>query len=74
MERYKSYNAHMNAEPHQTMRIWTKTHKLLRLIAAHTDESMVEVMHRLAEQEYRQVRNEDKDEDHQGIQNRTGLE
>jgi hypothetical protein len=59
---YKCYNAYMQTEPHQTMRIWTKTHKLLRLIAAHTDESMVEVMQRLAEQEYQRVQKEQQKE------------
>ena len=71
---YKCYYAYMQAEPHQTMRIWTKTHKLLRLIAAHTDESMVEAMHRLAEQEYQRVRKDLKDESGTRIQGRTGLE
>ena len=64
----------MDTEPHQTMRIWKKTHKLLRLIAAHTDESMVEVMHRLAEAEYQRVQKDLKDESDTRIQDRTGLE
>jgi len=46
----------MDKEPHQTMRIWVKTHHLLRLIAAHTNESMVQVMHRLAQAEYERIR------------------
>ena len=46
----------MDKEPHQTMRIWVKTHRLLRLIAAHTNESMVEVMHRLTQAEYERVK------------------
>ena len=71
---YKCYNAYMQPEPHQTMRIWTKTHKLLRLIAAHTDESMVEVMHRLAEQEYQRVQKDLKGESDTRLQDRTGLE
>ncbi len=45
----------MKPEPHQTMRIGIKTHRLLRLVAAHTDESMVEVMHRLAEAQYQRI-------------------
>lgn len=48
----------MDKEPYQTMRVWVKTHKLLRLIAAHTDESMVEVIQRLAEQEYKRIQDE----------------
>jgi len=39
-------------EPYTTIKLWTKTRKLLRLIAARTDESMVEVMDRLAAAEY----------------------
>ena len=46
----------MGTEPHQTMRVWKKTHKLLRMIAAQTDESMVEVLHRLAQAEYNRLR------------------
>jgi hypothetical protein len=34
-----------------TVRIWKDTRRLLRLIAAQTDEQMVEVMHRLCERE-----------------------
>jgi hypothetical protein len=44
------------------------------LIAAHTDESMVEVMHRLAEAEYQRVQKDLKDESDTRIQDRTGLE
>ena len=64
----------MDTEPRQTMMVWKKTHKLLRLIAAHTDESLVEAMHRLAEQEYQRVQRKEKDENHQRVQDRTGLE
>lgn len=71
---YKCYNAYMDTEPHQTMRIWKKTHKLLRLIAAHTDESMVVVMHRLAEQEYQRVQKELGHESDTRLQDRAGLE
>lgn len=49
----------MDKEPYQTMRVWVKTHRLLRLIAAYTNESMVEVLQRLAEQEYQRVQQEE---------------
>jgi len=45
----------MDKEPHQTMRIWVKTHHLLRLIAAHNNERMIVVMHRLVQAEYERV-------------------
>lgn len=34
-----------------TIKVWTETRKLLRLIAALTDESLVEAMHRLVSEE-----------------------
>ena len=52
----------MDTEPRQTMMVWKKTHKLLRLIAAHADESMVEVMHRLVEAEYHRIQEEQRKE------------
>jgi len=42
------------------MMVWKKTHKLLRLIAAHTSERLVETMHRLAEKEYKRIQQEQK--------------
>ena len=61
----------MDTEPHQTMRVWKKTHKLLRMIAAQTDESMVEVLHRLAQAEYNRLRDGNttrrEDEDRQDL-------
>lgn len=38
-----------------TIRIWTDTRRLLRLIAAQTNEQMVQVMHRLCEDEWRKI-------------------
>jgi hypothetical protein len=35
------------------VRIWEDTRRLLRLIAAETGEQMVQVMHRLCEEEWR---------------------
>lgn len=49
----------MSTEPHQTMRVWVKTHRLLRLIAAMTNESMIEVIHRLAQTEYERVKKQE---------------
>lgn len=37
---------------YQTIRIWVKTHKRLRRIAAETGESIVQVLDRLSEQEW----------------------
>jgi hypothetical protein len=39
-----------------TVRIHTETRRLLRLIAAQTDEQMVQVMQRLCEKEWERVR------------------
>jgi hypothetical protein len=44
-----------NVEPRQTIRIWVKTHRLLRILAAHTGESMVAALHRLVQAEYARV-------------------
>jgi hypothetical protein len=44
-----------NTEPRQTIRIWVKTHRLLRILAAHTGESMVAALHRLVQAEYERV-------------------
>jgi hypothetical protein len=54
----------MNKEPHQTMRVWTKTHKLLRKIAAETDEQLVEVLHRLAQAEWQRIQEQQQRQDH----------
>lgn len=43
-------------------RIWKDTRRLLRLIAAQTDEQMVEVMQRLCENEWERVRPKDNEE------------
>jgi hypothetical protein len=64
----------MDTEPRQTMMVWKKTHKLLRLIAAHTDESMVEVMHRLAQAEYQHLQKDLNNESRTRLQDQTGLE
>lgn len=44
-----------------TIRIWTDTRRLLRLIAAQTDEQMVEVMQRLCGAEWERVMQKDGD-------------
>jgi len=50
------FNIVMNdTEPRQTIRIWVKTHRLLRILAAHTGESMVAALHRLVQAEYERV-------------------
>jgi len=44
-------------------RIWTKTIKILRMLHALTGESIVSIMHRLAEQEFQRVQQEQKPDD-----------
>lgn len=51
-----SYNDDMNMPPeYQTIRIWTRTLRSLRLIAALTGERMVQVLDRLISEELRRV-------------------
>jgi hypothetical protein len=51
-----SYNYDMNRPPeYQTIRIWTRTLRSLRLIAALTGERMVQVLDRLITEELRRV-------------------
>jgi hypothetical protein len=45
-----------NAPEYQTTRIWKATHRRLRIVAAHTGESMVEVLDRLVRQEAQRLR------------------
>jgi len=52
----------MDTEPRQTMMVWKRTHRLFRLIAAYMGESLVETMHRLAEQEYQRIQEEQRKE------------
>ena len=50
------YNYDMNIPPeYQTIRIWTRTLRALRLIAALTGERMVQVLDRLVAEELRRV-------------------
>ncbi len=46
---------------YQTIRIWVKTHKRLRKIAAETGESIVQVLDRLSEKELLQVQQVEKE-------------
>jgi hypothetical protein len=51
-----SYNHDMSTPPdYQTIRIWTRTLRALRLIAALTGERMVQVLDRLVAEELRRV-------------------
>jgi hypothetical protein len=51
-----SYNTVMSTPPaYQTFRIWTRTLRALRLIAARTGERMVQVLDRLVAEEVRRV-------------------
>ena len=58
-----SYNNDMNTPPdYQTIRIWTRTLRSLRLVAALTGERMVQVLDRLITEELRRVRVREKRE------------
>jgi len=56
-----SYNYDMDTPPdYQTIRIWTRTLRSLRLIAALTGERMVQVLDRLITEELRRVQQREK--------------
>ena len=56
-----TYNNNMNRPPeYQTIRIWTRTLRALRLIAALTGERMVQVLDRLVSEELRRVQDREK--------------
>jgi hypothetical protein len=58
-----SYNDDMNTPPdYQTIRIWTRTLRSLRLVAALTGERMVQVLDRLITEELRRVQEREKQE------------
>lgn len=52
------YNGDMDKHKFSTIRIWDDSRKIIRLIAAITDESMVGVMHRLAVSELARLQNQ----------------
>lgn len=52
------YNGDMDKHKFSTIRIWDDSRKIIRLIAAMTDESMVGVMHRLAVSELARLQNQ----------------
>ena len=55
------YNNDMSTPPdYQTIRIWTRTVRALRLIVALTGERMVQVLDRLVAEELRRVRDQEK--------------
>ena len=55
------YNNDMSTPPdYQTIRIWTRTLRALRLIVALTGERMVQVLDRLVAEELRRVRDQEK--------------
>jgi hypothetical protein len=45
----------MEQERYQVLRIWKTTHRILRQIAADTDESLVELIDRMAHEEQQRV-------------------
>jgi hypothetical protein len=58
-----SYTNDMSTPPeYQTIRIWTRTLRALRLIAALTGERMVQVLDRLVAEELRQVQEKERRE------------
>ncbi len=59
-----SYNNDMSTPPdYQTIRIWTRTLRALRLIAALTGERMVQVLDRLVAKELQRVQEQERRED-----------
>ena len=59
-----SYNNDMSTPPeYQTIRIWTRTLRALRLIAALTGERMVKVLDRLVAKELQRVQEQQRHED-----------
>jgi len=52
------YNGDMDKHKFSTIRIWDDSRKIIRLIAATTNESMVGVMHRLAVSELARLQNQ----------------
>ena len=59
------YNNNMKTAPeYQTIRIWTRTLRMLRLIAALTNERMVQVLDRLVTEELRCVQEGGQQEQH----------
>lgn len=44
-----------NVDMHTTIRVWKKTLYLLRRVHVETNESMVEILHRLIDAEFKRV-------------------
>ena len=67
------YNYNMSTPPeYQTIRIWTRTLRALRLVAALTGERMVQVLDRLIAEELRRVQEREKRDSGDGAQNLSG--
>lgn len=47
-------------QTYQLIRIWKKTHQTLRKITAFTDESLVEALERMANEEWQRVQQQQK--------------
>jgi hypothetical protein len=59
-----SHNNDMSMPPeYQTIRIWTRTLRALRLIAALTGERMVQVLDRLVARELKRIQEQERRED-----------
>ena len=57
------YTNDMNSTPdYQTIRIWTRTLRMLRLVAALTGERMVQVLDRLITEELRRVQEREQEQ------------
>lgn len=52
----------MELPQYQVLRIWKTTHRILRHIAAHTDESLVELLDRMAREEHKRIEQKRQDE------------
>jgi len=57
------YTYNMSTPEYTTTRIWVQTLRMLKLIAAMTNESMVKVMDRLAKQELERLKKQEGKDD-----------
>ena len=55
----KAYNRRMEQETYQLIRIWKRTHRTLRKIAAFTGESLVAALERMANEEWSRVQQQE---------------
>jgi hypothetical protein len=57
----------MEKPQYQVVRIWKTTHRILRQIAAQTDESLVELSDRIAREEQQRLKEKENGDAHKNI-------